>query len=151
MKPLKRVEELGGVKPFLRRYSIDRTTRISATLQPQIEFINKKCPKKVRETVNEKVVVLDVIRKRAKFLKTSRAICFILLYISLFGAIFGNFIILREAVLLATVISGILGTTILILLISVLTRAIDIAVSEAHIIASYIISTAVKYGKVELD
>ena len=146
-----KIQKLKKLKPVFQRNSIDRTTRMYAMLRPHIRYIKKKCSKKVQAVVLKKKDDLKRIRKRVKWLKITRIICFIMLYVSLFGALFGNFIILREAVMLATVISGILGTTILLIIISILSRAIDIHVSEAHMIASFIIATSVKHGNTEFE
>lgn len=137
-------------KALFQRHSIDRVTRLWAMIQPHILHINKKCPTEIKKEVKENTKRLKNIKKRVGILKIIRMVCFVGLYFSIFSAIFGNVFVLQPALVFAAMISGLLGSTILIVIIVLIGRAVDIHITEAHMIANFIMAIAVKYNYIKL-
>ena len=126
------------------KLSINRVRRIIIDLD---EYMHGDYPKKAREDIDEKYKKLEKIEKRIKLYTLIRAICYILLYVSVFYAVFGNVVIIGDLLGVITRISGVISSALLVLVIVMFNKIVNIAVSDAHTIASYIIAVSVKHQK----
>lgn len=124
---------------MLEKHSLNRVTRIKKTLEPHIEYATKYFAPKAKEQVQAHVHKLDVIRRRLHSLTGIKAIVLLFLYASVIGAFFQN-TFLEEAFSAAQLLSGLIGSTLLFLIFTGLSRLSNVYVSDAHTVASLLSS-----------
>ncbi len=131
-------------KNWKKTLSLSRINRIWYDVRPYANDLIEKGSKKDKELAIEYRGQLGKIRKKTNTLMIIRGICYALLYVSLLSAFLGDIIIISEAVQFIALLSGVLGASILIALVAILTKFINIYVSDAHIRADFIIALYVK-------
>ena len=133
------VRDMNKFTDFIEKYSLNRVTRIKKTLQPHIEYAEKYFTAKARETVQNHVIKLNIIRGRLHSLTAVKAIVLLFLYASVIGTFFQN-TILEDAFGAAHLVSGLIGSTLLFIIFTGLSRLSNIYVSDAHTVASLLSS-----------
>lgn len=128
-----------------QKYSTNQMTRLYFKLKPIILELIPKLKKQEKIILKKKNQDLNKLYKRTNILYLIRGICFLLLYISIVSAFVGDIYIIGEAIGILSVISGILGTAVLLFALSISQKLISINLIEAHLIADYIIALQVKY------
>jgi hypothetical protein len=78
-------------------------------------------------------------------LRAFNAMAFLLLYVSVVSTFVGGIAVIGDFVSIAQFLSGIAGSTALIVLIAIFTKLINLYVSDAHIIADFIVALKVRY------
>ncbi|MFW5745995.1 MAG: hypothetical protein ACOCWQ_00400 [Nanoarchaeota archaeon] len=136
-----------GVRSFVRNHSLNRVTRIESRLHPYVEYLGKlKTTKKQSERIREYLSQFHRLRTRARILYVLRGIVVIFLYISVISAIAPDILFLGRALEKVSVITGIVGTGFFFICLAIVTKYIQLFVSDAHVIADHIIATAVHNG-----
>ena len=124
--------------------SINRADRIWDTIDPQYQKLKKHASKKIRNKVGSEKRKFDKIRKKLFLVGISKVICMILLYISAFSAILP---FLSAIANVAGVVTGLVGSGVLVAVLGFLTWIGNIYATDAQAIASYIIALTVKHDK----
>ena len=130
---------MNNLLDVMQRYSLNRVTRIKKTLEPHIQYAEKYFSPKAKETVRMHVHKLNIIRRKLHSLTGIKTIVLIFLYASVIGAFFQN-TILEDAFSAAQLLSGLIGSTLLFLTFTGLSRLSNVYVSDAHTVASLLSS-----------
>jgi hypothetical protein len=131
----------------LRKLSANRMHRLYAELKEIGKKLEPKLNKKDKQLYKDKMNRLKKIYKKSMVFYIIRAITGILLYVSLLALIFGNIFLLEWFTNTLTIVAGILGTTILAILLYISQLLVTIYISDGHLVADYIVALEVKYHK----
>jgi hypothetical protein len=112
-----------------------------------MEFIEKECPKDARKEASEHITELYKIRRKVRIVKAIRVVVYILLYLSFMAALTKDVLFIRRVTGFAALLTGIIGTTVFLVMLGVLNKIANIYVSDAHIRVSFIVAISTKYKK----
>ena len=129
----------------LFEFSLNRTTRMWKALEPHVNELQKQGPKHIQKELKGHIEKFEKIQARVRVLRACNAMAFLLLYVSVVSTFVGGFFIIEEVLSIAQFVSGIAGSTALIVLIAIFSKLINLYVSDAHIIADFIVALKVKY------
>jgi len=124
--------------------SMNRIARIEESLRSFTEKFDQ-CPVKVREQLEQHMSSYKVIKRKTTVAYVALTLIYLMLYVSLISAILGDVLFLGEALVLFRVISGIVGTSVLLVIALFINRLLSVYVSDAHTLASIIIATVTKH------
>ena len=136
------------MKTIRKRLSLNPIVRMKYRINHYLKALDK-CPPQVRREIHGHRREFERLYRKVTTLRIIRNVCFILLYVSLVSTVIGNFMFLKEILEVITLISGIIGSTVLIVIIYLLTKIIEAYVSEAYLEASFIIAIIVKYRELK--
>ena len=126
-------------KTLYQKLTFNRVARIRATLQTHIEYGKREFGKTAAGVVSDYDSQLHTLNRKVQTLSFTKALILTLLYASFVGVYFQN-TVLEEAFSLATMASGVIGSTLLLLLFAGVTRLSNVYVSDAHTLASLVAS-----------
>jgi hypothetical protein len=135
-----------GGKMKLRKLSINRIHRLYDEIKEIGRKIEPKLNEKDKRLYNQKMKRLKKLYKKSMVFYVIRAIAGILLYISVVSVLFGNVFLLEWFTDALIVIAGILGTTILAVLLYISQLLINLYISDAHLVSDYIVALDIKYS-----
>ena len=127
-------------------FHLDRIGRLKRDIEPYRRHILAKAPKKAQARMRHEFKRLEQIKKRIRIFQALRIVCYVFVYVSVVSAIFSDLWIIGTAVTLLQMITGVFGVTLLLGIIAICNRIINMYVSDAHIVADVIVSTAVLHG-----
>lgn len=125
---------------LFKKYSLNRIIRIENKIHSLIDELDSLTTKKTKKRIATYLNEFNAIKKKVNVLKFINLIGIGLLYISIVSVIVQNTTLLGKVVGWIQLLSGLLGSTFLVILISFITRLINIYVSDAHLIADRIIA-----------
>lgn len=130
-----------------KKLSLDPLTKMKEKLKPYLTSDMQRIPLSVKKEIKIHEHEFEKLHKKLKTVRFSRTICFALLYVSFLSTFIGDLFIVREIVQLITLLSGIVGSTVLIILIMIFTRLSEIYLSDAHTESAILIALITKYKK----
>lgn len=137
------------IRKTLERHSMNRMTRLHATMQPIIVRVRTMATARASE---KKMLAyharsLDEAHHSSQRLYVLRAVLFVLLYFSAWSAIAASIELIEPFVRVLSLFSGVVSSLVLLLALGYTQRLISIRLMEAQVAASYIVALDVKYSK----
>lgn len=122
--------------------------RILAHLEPYRDIARENAPKHMESKIDRYIKIFDELGKKYKAYLVARGIAFTLMYVSAISAVIGDLFIIGEALQVISLLGGLLGSAILLIIYFFFTRAMQLKLHEAQTVATIIISYAIKYEKI---
>lgn len=125
-------------------FTLNIVERMWKKLEPMVKQLKNNCPPPIKDEFEQHLKEFTVVRKKVNRFFTARSICYLLLYVSLFSLLFGNIAVVKEIINWIALFSGIIGSSLLIIAIIILTQIINTYLNDAHLHADFIIAMYVQ-------
>jgi len=136
---------------FIRKHSVNRITRIYEYTLPYYKYIEENGSKKVKESTNKIAKDFMKLRQKVYFFSVLRILGYLVISAATISGFFRGFEWIQKTLSTFTIVSSILGTFLIMGLISFCSRLINIWVSDAHMLSATIISSAISQGYVPVE
>jgi hypothetical protein len=138
-------KQISFLEELWQKYSFNRITRMRHRLKDDLDYARKHIRGIARKNIEEYDAELETIAQKMRKLTIAKIITIICLYASVVYATVGDISLLASAVQIAQFLAGILGSTVLFILLAGLNRLTNVYVSDAHIASSYIVAKVMYY------
>jgi hypothetical protein len=145
LRHIKKITKVSFLEELWYKYSFNRISRIRYRINDDLIYARNHLPRPILKKIEDYDDELETIANKLRKLTFAKVVTVVCLYASVMYAAVSEISLLASALQIAQFLGGVIGSTVLLILLAGLNRLTNVYLSDAHIASSYIIAKVMYY------